>query len=173
MPGQVSLDDTVLFQLSLSECCLLHLRWLALIEIHLYVAMAVQMFDMKLLDPLPDAVRPSPHKYMHTLPRSQSLFPLALLFSLFSSSFPPLPPPFFFLTVFSHRVHHIWQEFPSPAKDVAYPILKDYQLEKFVYLKLALGLGFNKYQCCYFELLKYFLHCIYIVFQNVTSGSVV
>ena len=26
-------------------------------EIHLYVAMAVQLFDMKLLDPLPTAVR--------------------------------------------------------------------------------------------------------------------
>ena len=32
------------------------LRWLALMEMHLYVAMALQLFDMQLLGPLPSTV---------------------------------------------------------------------------------------------------------------------
>ena len=31
-------------------------RWLAVAEMHLCVAMTLQLFDMKLLDPLPDVV---------------------------------------------------------------------------------------------------------------------
>ena len=33
-------------------------RWLALMEMHLFVAMVIQLFDLQLLDPMPPVVCP-------------------------------------------------------------------------------------------------------------------
>ena len=48
-----------------SDCNCVAYRWLALMEIHLYVAMVIQRFDMQLLDPLPNTVRPHTHTHTH------------------------------------------------------------------------------------------------------------